>query len=125
MTEPIMEAENPAVGRAWPYTVTLVLIPGVAIVSVVALVTLRPGQENASFVAQILGFAVTITMATLAYLKSSETREIVNSRMDEFKRTLQVAATAAQVQAHADGRAEGRAAADLRTDTLADRHTKE
>jgi two-component system phosphate regulon response regulator PhoB len=48
---------------------------------------------------------VTITMATLAYLKSAETREVVNSRMDEFKRTLQLASEAAQLKAHAEGRA--------------------
>ncbi len=99
----------------------LIGIPSLSIIAVVALLVLRPDKDNALIVTQILGFGGTITAATMAYLKSSDTREIVNSRMDEFKRTMQLAANAAVATAHADGRAEGRLAADQRTDDLASR----
>lgn len=115
----IMERENPIPSRTWPYAATIVLIPAVTIISVVLLLVLRPEKDNAALVAQIFGFGVTITMATLAYLKSSDTREIVNSRMDEFKRTLQLASDAAVLTAHGVGMREGQQAANLRTDTLA------
>ena len=105
--------------KTWPYTTILVAVPSLAIVGVIALLILRPGEMNAALVAQILGFGVTITMATMAYMKSSETHAIVNSRMDEFKRALEETATAAAFRARTEGQLEGRKAADQRTDALA------
>jgi hypothetical protein len=115
----IMEPGNPVASRNWTYVVTLVLIPLASVVGCVVVTVMRPEKDNSSLVTQILGFGVTITMATMAYLKSSDTREVVNSRMDEFKRTLQLTADAAIAGAHAEGKAEGRVAADQRTDLLA------
>ena len=123
--QPIMEQGNPPPIKSWPYVATIILIPALAIGGAVAVVTLRPASDaissaaNASLVTQILGFGVTITVATMAYLKSADTREVVNSRMDEFKRTMQLASDAAVLTAHAEGKAEGRVAADQRTDVLA------
>jgi len=105
--------------KTWPYTMTLIMVPSLSILGVVALLVLRPGDMNAALVAQILGFGVTITMATMAYLKSAETHGIVNSRMDEFKRALEATATADSAKARAEGKQEGRDSADARTDILA------
>lgn len=120
---PIMETGNPSTSRQWPYVATVVLIPLSSIVGSVAVTVLRPGVDNAALVTQLLGFGLTITIAMLAYLKSSDTREVVNSRMDEFKRTLQLSANVAVLAAHAEGRAEGRTAADARTDALKEGHS--
>jgi len=114
----IMEAHNPEPSRTWPYVAIIVLVPLAAVLGVIALLILRPDDDNAALVAQVLGFSVTVTMSTLAYLKSADTREVVNSRMDEFKRTLQLSANAAESAAHAEGEKIGREAANLRTDML-------
>jgi hypothetical protein len=105
--------------KTWPYTLTLTMVPALSISGVVTLLVFRPGDMNAALVAQILGFGVTITMATLAYLKSSETHQIVNSRMDEFKQAIQLAAEKAVTIARAEGEQKGRESADSRTDRLA------
>lgn len=113
-----MEVDNPAPSKTWPYVTTAVLIPSLTVVGASTVAVLRAG-DNALLVTQILGFGVTITVALLAFLKSADTREIVNSRMDEFKRQLHVSATAAIALAHAAGAAEGRQTSDARTDALA------
>jgi len=118
MTVRIAEPGNPPRAPLAPYIWAVVVIAVAAIGGVVLVLTIRPDKDNIALVTQILGFATTTLMATLAYMRSTETREVVNSRMDEFKRTLQAASEVAQVQAHADGKAEGRAAADARTDVL-------
>jgi hypothetical protein len=114
-----MEPGNPARSDSWPYVTALIVIPLVSILGVVVLLVTRPDKDNASLVTQILGFGVTITVATLAFLKSADTREVVNSRMDEFKRTMQLASDAAVLTAHAEGKQEGRDSANERTDVLA------
>lgn len=114
-----MELGNPQSVKTWPIVTTVILVPSLALIGVVAVSILRPGQDNAALVTQILGFGVTITVATMAYLKSADTREVVNSRMDEFKRTIQLAANAAVLAAHAEGKQEGRDSANERTDVLA------
>lgn len=115
----ITEPGNPTKAPTAPYIVVIVVITVAAISGVVLVLTIRPDKDNAALVTQILGFASTTLMAALAYMRSTETREVVNSRMDEFKRTIQAASEIAQAQAHAEGRAEGRAAANARTDALA------
>ncbi len=115
---PIMEAGNPSHNSGWAYAASLIMIPLMSIVGVIVLLVLRPSGDNSALVTQILGFGATITMATLAYLKASDTREIVNSRMDEFKRTIQMSADAAVAHALMQGKAEGRAASEQRTDAL-------
>lgn len=115
----ITEPGNPPRAPIAPYLVAIGTITIAAIGGVVLVLTIRPDEDNAALVTQILGFGSTTLMATLAYMRSTETREVVNSRMDEFKRTLQAASEIAQATAHAAGRAEGQAAADARTDALA------
>jgi hypothetical protein len=121
MTEnPIMESGNPIPAKQTPYIMAVVILSALTIVGVVMVIVLRPGaMDNAIMVAAIIGFATTTGTSLLAYMRSTETREVVNSRMDEFKRTLQTAATNAEAAAHAAGRAEGRSEADARTDKLA------
>jgi len=122
-----MEIGNPPPITKWPYVVTVIGIPIVSLVGVVLVVTLRPATSealataNAALVTQILGFGATITVAMLAYLKSSDTHIVMNSRMDEFKRTMQLASDAAVARALSEGRAEGRASADARTDVLSEK----
>jgi len=111
-------------GKMWPYTATLIVVPSIAVIGVVTLLISRPDAENAALVSQILGFGVTVTMATMAYLKSAETHNIVNSRMDEFKRELQVAADASIVAARVAGRVEGTESANARTDALLSKSAK-
>ena len=115
----IMEPGNPPPVKNWPYVTTVVSIPALAIVGSVALSVFHPAADDALLITQILGFGVTITVALLAYLKAADTREVVNSRMDEFKRTLQLTADAAIQNAHAEGKQEGRDSANERTDVLA------
>jgi len=115
----ITEKGNPPKAPIAPYIVVIVVIAIAAIGGVVLVLTIRPDKDNAALVTQILGFGSTTLMAALAYMRSTETREVVNSRMDEFKRSLQAASEIAQATARADGRAEGRAAANARTDALA------
>jgi hypothetical protein len=121
MTDPILitEEANPPISPRTPYVLAASVITVAAIAGVVIVLTVRPDKDNALLVTQILGFAATTLASTLAYMRSTETREVVNSRMDEFKRSLQAASAVAQAQARAEGKAEGRAAADARTDTLA------
>ena len=75
----IMDERNPPPIKNWPYVTTLILIPLATVVGSVTVSIMRPGQDNAALVTQILGFGVTITMATMAYLKSSYTRQTVNN----------------------------------------------
>lgn len=115
----IMEAQNPQASKTWPYVVAGGVIPAVAILGIVSLLLFTPDRDNSVLIGQIIGFAITITMSTFAYLKSADTREVVNSRMDEFKRTLQLSANTAAAAAHAEGEKLGREAANQRTDILA------
>lgn len=125
MTVILVEPTNPPKASVAPYIYMTVAICIATITGVVVVVVARPGADNAGLVTQILGFATTTLMATLAYMRSTETREVVNSRMDEFKRVVQTASDIAQNQAHTQGRiegqAEGREAANKRTDTLSDK----
>lgn len=115
----ITEEQNPPKASAAPYLVVIVVIAVASIAGVVLVLTIRPDKDNAALVTQILGFGSTTLMAALAYMRSTDTREVVNSRMDEFKRSLQAASAIAQASARAEGKAEGRAAANERTDVLA------
>jgi hypothetical protein len=115
----ITEPENPPMASRAPYLWAILVIAIAAFAGVVLVLTIRPDKDNAALVTQIFGFGSTTLMATLAYMRSTETREVVNSRMDEFKRTLEAASAVAQAAAHAAGKIEGRAAADARTDSLA------
>ncbi len=116
----IMESENPVPAKQTPYLLAVALISGLAIIGIVMVLVLRPGAtDNAVMVASIIGFATTTGTSMLAFMRSTETREVVNSRMDEFKRTLQIASDAATAAAHAAGRLEGQASANQRTDQLA------
>jgi len=61
-------------------------------------------------------------LALAAYVQARKTHGIVNSRMDEFKANLEVAATKAAELAFANGlkvgKEQGAAAANVRTDAL-------
>lgn len=116
----VTEDRNPPKASVVPYFVTVALISVIAIVGVVIVLVLRPNEDNAGLITQIFGFATMTTMGVFTFMRSGETREIVNSRMDEFKRTLQLASDVAQAKARADGREEGRHIANIRTDALAE-----
>ncbi len=112
-----MTTESP---RVSPLRAVIIVSLG-ALLAVVLVLTIRPGVDNAGLVTQILGFASTILMATLAYLKSTETRDIVDGRMDEFMRIHNERAILLASQARAEGHAAGVAAANERTDAIGDK----
>lgn len=103
-----------------PYVWAITVIAVVAIIGGVVVIVLR-GTDNAQelLLTNIFGFAVTVTMATLAYLRATETHAIVNSRMDEFKAVLELNANQQSAIARAAGIVEGEQKANLRTDALA------
>lgn len=98
------------------YVVAVVVMVFFGVTAVSAIAILRPGQDNAALYALILGFIGPTLLSLLAFLKAQETHLSVNSRLDAFMGTAQ---TAAHAEGLAEGRREGRADANRRTDELA------
>ncbi len=98
------------------YLVAIVVMMLLGVGGIVGITILRPLGDNAPLITELLGFLTPTTLSLLAFMKAQETHLAVNSRLDEFMRN---AAYAARAQGVTEGRAEGRAAADARTDLLA------
>jgi heme/copper-type cytochrome/quinol oxidase subunit 4 len=99
-----------------PYLVAIVVMIAVAILAFAAIAIARPAQDLVVLGGIVFTAIAPTTLALLAFMKAQETHLSVNSRLDAF---IQNATLAARVQGLADGRAQGHADANLRTDTLA------
>jgi len=102
------------------YLTATVTVFGTGLLAVVGVVVIRPNADNAMIITQIIGFTATTSAALLAFLKAQETHLVVNSRIDEFKRSLEAVAAVKEDMARASGIIEGRSAANARTDELAE-----
>ena len=94
------------------------------VISIVLLETLSPlVRDNTSSITQIIGFAATTTAALFAYQKSQDTHIMMNSKLDawkeEFTEKMEERGKAAEALAYSEGRKDGRADANARTDLLA------
>jgi len=99
-----------------PYVVAVVLMALIGMIGAVAVAIGRPGQDNTAIYALLGSFVAPTTLSLLAFMKAQETHLSVNSRLDAFMRNAEMAA---RVQGVLDGRAQGREAANARTDALA------
>jgi len=99
-----------------PYVIAVVAMVALGVLAVVAITIVRPDQENTALLATVIGFIAPTTFSLLAFMKSAETHQSVNGRLDAL---LAHARQAAHEQGMAEGRAEGRRAANARTDELA------
>lgn len=99
-----------------PYLAVVALMSILAVGFVLGISFLRPTADNGQLITTILGFIATTTASVLAFMKAQETHLSVNSRLDEFMSNARLASHALGVT---EGRAQGRTAADARTDALA------
>ncbi len=99
-----------------PYIVAVVAMMALGVGGAVVVTLARPAQDNTVLIGIIFGFLAPTTLSLLAFMKAQETHLSVNSRLDAFMAT---ARTAARAEGVLEGRTQGRAAADDRTDTLA------
>lgn len=99
-----------------PYIVAVLVMMALGVFGVVTIVVLRPMQDNTLIITALLGFLAPTTLSLLAFMKAQETHLSVNSRLDAFMKN---ASAAAHAEGIAEGRSQGRAAADERTDALA------
>lgn len=103
--------------RHW-YALAGMFLIGLALA--LAVVIFRQGTDNTVIVGLILGFTSTSIVTMGGFLK---TYTAVNSRMDEFKAAtllqFRTEAAGAAALAFAEGRKEGVASANVRTDVLA------
>jgi hypothetical protein len=99
-----------------PYIMAVVLMAALGILGVVAVAVARPGQDNTAIFTAIAGFVCPTTLSLLAFMKAQETHLSVNSRLDAFMRNAELAA---HIKGIVAGRAQGRDAANERTDALA------
>ncbi len=106
-----------------PYLVAVIIMAAFALTAIITILVLRPTADNSSLIATVVSLTVPTTVSLLAFMKSTETHGIVNSRMDEFKRELvaasALASEAARTAGQLEGRREGVAAANARTDQIA------
>lgn len=80
---------------------------------------MQPERDHTQEIIYIVGLMAPTTASIMALLKTQETHMVVNSRIDEFKATLNKLAEAQIVTSRAEGVVQGRKAADARTDQLA------
>lgn len=79
-----MDQKSSSTSSNVPYLVAVVIMTLLALGAVLAVLVLRPGQDNTQLIATIVGFCVPTTTAILAFMKSQETHLAVNSRLDSF-----------------------------------------
>lgn len=115
----ITEPENPTSIGIGSYILSVTSVAVVAIIAVTVLLVIRPEKDNSTLVTLIFGFASNVAVVTALYIKASDTHSMLNSRMNEFKRSLESASAAAQAKAYQDGQNQGRNVANDRTDALA------
>lgn len=72
-----------------PYIVAVVACVGLTIAAIVTITVMRPEQDNAIIIGQIVAAAGPVTLALLAFMKSQETHLSVNSRLEEFKKAIE------------------------------------
>ncbi len=105
------------------YLAAIVVLTLTAAISVVVLVSVRPG-DNSAVIASILG-VITPTILTLLGFMQRDTHMVVNSRMDDFKQEIRNAAetsnTAAFAEGVVQGKVSGEESANRRTDELSGR----
>jgi len=101
---------------------------GLGVVAIVMIVGLLPDEDSTALIGLVTGFVALGIGNILTYAKSHETHKTVNSRMDEFKlsleKTAREAARLAYAEGEAAGRVQGKEAADLRTDEIAQHERK-
>jgi len=90
-----------------PYLIAVVVTTMIGVAGVVAVLILRPHEDNAALFVAIGGFVAPTTAALLAFLKTQETHLLVNSRMDEFKKLISDNAALAETLAHDKGVVQG------------------
>lgn len=90
-----------------PYLIAVVLMTALGVGSTLLVLFLRPNADNAALIAAIAGFIAPTTMALLAFMKTQETHVLVNGRMDEFKKLLQLNAAMAEEAARKAGVVQG------------------
>lgn len=120
--------------------VVLAVMVITAVVAAVIVIKLRPDQDNTALIVIIFGFVAQITASILGLMKVEmkveetkaqvvqthveveKTHHVVNSRMDEFRESLEKAAILKADVAREEGKAAGTvigaAAANVRTDDL-------
>jgi hypothetical protein len=90
-----------------PYLMAVLAITMIGVMATIAIIILRPNQDNAALFVAIGSFVGPTTTALLAFLKTQETHLLVNSRMDEFKSLLAMNAAAAEEIARTRGISQG------------------
>jgi hypothetical protein len=114
---------TPQVPKPTYYLATVLGMTLIGVAAIVTVFVVDPQGDHTAVIVSILGFIAPTTAAIMAFLKSQETHQMVNGRMDEFMRRMQVAAEASIVSARAEGlkagTETGTAAANARTDKLA------
>jgi len=90
-----------------PYLIAIVIMTVLGVVGIIAVLVLRPHDDNSALFVAIGGIIAPTTAALLAFLKGQETHLLVNSRMDEFKKLLSENAVLAEKAARAEGVREG------------------
>lgn len=101
---------------ATKYLGAVLFLATLAVIAILAVSLIRPTQDNTTLITAILSTVVPTIAAVLAFMKAQETHLSVNSRMDELlKRTSELS----RVEGVAAGRVIGAAAANERTDVIA------
>jgi SMODS and SLOG-associating 2TM effector domain len=90
---------------AYLLTVILLVLIGAALIA--AILALRPASDPLVVLGGVGGFVGSIGAGVLSYMKSEETHNLVNSRMDEWME-------ARDRIAHAEGLAKGQALAEVK-----------
>lgn len=75
-----------------PYVIAVVAMAGLGVFGVVLITLLRPDKDNALLIASVLGFLTPTLMALLAFMKSQETKLLVNGRLDAMMESAKTAA---------------------------------
>ncbi len=96
-----------------PYVILIVVMLLIVLLSIAAVEIFSPvGKDTTATITQIVGFGGTILAGMFAFLKSTDTHQLVNSRLSEWMLNAEKAS-------RADGQQEGRVLANERTDQLA------
>lgn len=98
-----------------PYVLAVVVMSLIGVASIVLISIFRSDKDNSNLITMIIGLITPTTLSLLAFMKAQETHLSVNSRLDSF---MLNAREAAHAQGFVQGKAEGIAVADARTDKL-------
>lgn len=104
----VMRIPRP-VNNAVPYLVAIVIVVVIGVGGTLAVLMMRPLEDNASLYVAIAGFCAPTIASLAAFIKNQETHLLVNSRMDEFRKTLSYNAAIAEQLARKEGVREGMA----------------